>query len=82
MTTLVKQFEKQVEIPSDRRLTIDLPPEIPVGEARVTIEYEPRAAQERAGKRPLGFLKGKIKIGADIKKFSKEDLIRLFGGEE
>lgn len=40
MTTLVKQFEKQVKIPSDRRLTIDLPLEVPAGDARVTMKIE------------------------------------------
>ena len=110
----VSTLVKQIVIPDDHRITIDLPPEIPVGEACITLkieqkrknnvgslfgigkgktwmsedfdapledfeEKEARKADGRSlGKRPIGFLDGRIRIDANIKDVGGEELIRLF----
>lgn len=61
MSTLVKE----VTIPADRRINIELPLEVVPGEAviRMTIEQK---RPNQLGKRPLGFLKGHIRLNTDI----------------
>lgn len=36
--------------------------------------------KKRTGKRPLGFLKGRIRVDADVKQLGGDELIRLFEG--
>lgn len=40
MSVLLKQMEKRVVIPSNHRITIDLPEEIPAGTALITMTIE------------------------------------------
>lgn len=34
-------FQQDVEVPADRRIVIELPPEVPVGPARLTLSSPP-----------------------------------------
>ncbi len=60
MSTLVKQ----VVIPDDHRITIDLPPEVPAGEARITLKIEQKRKNNIGSL--FGIAKGKIKMSDDF----------------
>ncbi len=105
MSTLVKE----VIIPEDRRISIELPPEVQTGEARITVKIEQKKMnrvgtlfgtgkgrtwmsddfdapledlETPVGKRPLGFLRGRIRVDVGVKDVGGEELIHLFEGGE
>ncbi|MCC8165320.1 MAG: DUF2281 domain-containing protein [Planctomycetes bacterium] len=61
MSTVVKK----IVIPSNRHINIELPPEVPVGEAIVTLTIEPKTPVNRLGEL-FGQGKGEIWMADDF----------------
>jgi hypothetical protein len=51
-------IEQTIEVPASRRITLDLPQELPVGKARVELTITPEAASQEKTVRPLASFLG------------------------
>jgi hypothetical protein len=69
-------FEQTVEIPENRRLTIEVPPEMPVGAAILT--FTPKAAFPAAGKTARTNLEEAIETACNLAKNSRFSSEALF----
>jgi hypothetical protein len=71
-----------IVIPSDRRVDLRLPPELPEGPAEVIVlissRQKPATPDRRAA---LGMDRGKVKIADDFDAPLPEDLQRAFDGD-
>lgn len=71
-----------IVIPSDRRVDLQLPPDLPEGPAEVIVLISPRQKPATPDKRAaLGMDRGKVKIAADFDGPLPDDLQRAFDGE-
>jgi hypothetical protein len=68
-----------IEVPASRRVTLEIPREIPMGQ--VILTFTPKAAaQERKCER-IGFLKGKGCVPADFDTMGQKEIAALFEGD-
>ena len=51
-------IEQMVEIPANRRITIEVPPELPTGKAKVELTITPETMPQEKTVRPLASLAG------------------------
>jgi len=51
-------IEQTIEIPADRRITLDLPPELPTGRAKVELIVTPETTIQGKTVRPLASFRG------------------------
>ncbi len=65
MTAMVNKIEKYLEIPPNHRITIEIPPEVPVGEAFVKLTIEHKKRVNRVGEL-FGSGKGEIWMSDDF----------------
>ena len=74
-------IEQTVEIPANRRLTLEVPPEIPPG--RAVIAFTPVPASEGSAAPParIAFLKGRVSVPADFDTMGQNEITALFEGK-
>ena len=64
-------YTQTIEVPANRRITLDVPPQIPVGQVILTltpktVSYQTVATQEPKKEREFGCLKGQIWMAEDF----------------
>ena len=59
--------EQVIDVPASRRVTIEIPREVPIGKANVIIQFPVPAAEQAPEKKPVfGCLKGQIWMSDDF----------------
>jgi len=75
-------IQQTVEIPANRRLTLEVPREIPVGKVILTftpVSVRPeRPAERDTLARRTGFLEGQVSVPPDFDTLGQEEIIALF----
>ena len=57
-------IEQTIEVPASHRLTIDVPPEVPMGQTKII--YFPQASPKSGERGGFGCAKGKYRMAEDF----------------
>jgi hypothetical protein len=79
-------IQQTIEIPENRRLFLEVPREIPVGQVILTftpVSVRPeRPAERDVLARRTGFLEGQVSVPPDFDTMGQKEIIAMFEGSE